>query len=389
MDSPFGLIDDSFSAQILVVDDNNVSRALHRTLLAQHFDVVTAASGAEALDICRTRLPDLVLLDIEMPGLDGIATCRHLRELTSIPVIFVTGHMSFDEHIRAYDAGGNDLVTKPVHADILLRKTFLAIRQHRAKSEIVAEKQSLQQIAMGLLSSMGQSGMVLNFVRASIGCRTYADLAQKLLECTAEMGVECTVALRHTGGPTILTPHGLPSALEIAILEQCSEMGRVFQFRQRLIDNYAHVSILVANMPDERDEAERAGRIRDSIAILAETADTLCENVGMRIESMERAELLQVALGSAAALVEELRMEHQARQYDARLLLESIVHKIEASYKWLGTSEDQEAEISSNLQVSIDEILSLIAEGGDFDQKFNRVLDALRGGTTEDSMEFF
>jgi CheY-like chemotaxis protein len=72
---------------VLVVDDNAANRTMHRAILAKKFEVVTAASGREAIALCRENLPDLILLDIEMPDLDGIETCRRLREWTNIPII--------------------------------------------------------------------------------------------------------------------------------------------------------------------------------------------------------------------------------------------------------------------------------------------------------------
>ena len=119
--------DAEITGQVLIVDDSPPIRAMHRGILAKQFDVLTASSGTEALDMCQKRMPDLVLLDIEMPDMDGIDTCRQLRARSSVPVIFATGHESIEEHMKAYDAGGNDIVVKPVRKEILLRKVALAI----------------------------------------------------------------------------------------------------------------------------------------------------------------------------------------------------------------------------------------------------------------------
>jgi CheY-like chemotaxis protein len=83
-------------------------------MLAKHFAVTAAASGEEALALCAQELPDLVLLDVTMPGLDGYQTCRLLRERhPRVPIIFVTACQTLDEHLHAFEAGGDDLI-KPV-----------------------------------------------------------------------------------------------------------------------------------------------------------------------------------------------------------------------------------------------------------------------------------
>ncbi len=372
---------DMSGVRVLVVDDEAVSRTTLRGILAQRFDVITASSGTEGLERCQERLPDLIVLDIEMPDIDGIEVCRRIREHSNVPIVFATGHQSLEEHLKAYDAGGNDIVTKPVTSAILLRKVSLAIRQHQAEIALQDEKDSLQRMAMDFLSTMGQGGVLLNFMRASMACRTHRELAEQLFKTAHDLGVDCSVMVRHEAGPTVITPHGDATAIELSILEQAAGMGRIFQFRKRMAVNYPRVSIIVANMPDEQTHAEEAGQLRDNIAILAETTEALCENVDMRQESMQRAEMLQIAHTGAVDTVELLRDNYSRMLGDTRILIEEMVDNVERGYAWLGASEPQERELSERLDLSVKRILGMLAEGGDFDSQFERVIASLRGGT--------
>lgn len=383
----FGDLD--ISGQVLIVDDDRAARTTHGTMLAKQFNIVSAASGAEALALCRKQLPDLVLLDVEMPELDGYETCRQLREWTTIPIIFATAHQSLEEHLKAYDAGGNDLVTKPVSSKILLRKVALAIRDHQLAAKLAEEKKSLHSMAMNFLSSMGENGTLLNFMRASVSCRTHEALAQALVDAANDFGVQCSVLIRHAGGTIVRTVNGESSPLERSILENSSSMGRIFQFRQRLVVNYDRVSIIVTNMPDETAAPEHAGRIRDNIVILAETAEGLCDNVDMRIESMCRAEQLQIALARADDAVESLRKKYLAMQGDTRMLLNELVSEVERTYSWLGTNQAQETTVSHTMDKSVQKILALLAIGGDFDEQFDLVLEVLRGSSKGNDLELF
>jgi CheY-like chemotaxis protein len=378
----------NINGTVLVVDDNQMNRMMHRAILARQFDVMTAVSGHEAIDLCRQKLPDLVLLDIEMPGIDGIETCRRLREWTNVPIIFATAHQSPQEHLRAYDAGGNDIATKPVQSDILLRKTALAIRQHRSEKQLSEDRDSLQRMAMHFLSTAGQNGTLLNFMRLGMACRSHDELAQKLQHTAAELGVSCSIMLHHEGGPAFVSSQGHAPAIERAILEQSSSMGRMFQFRRRLVVNYDRVSIIVANMPEEQDSPE-AGRIRDNITILAEATEALCHNVDMRHESEVRAEQMQIALGSSVNAVESLREKYMQMLADTRMLLEQMVRTAARNYAWIGATEGQESKMNSDMDASIQSILALVAEGGGYDQHFNQVLSTLRGGTSTTSVELF
>jgi DNA-binding response OmpR family regulator len=377
------------SGRILVVDDDPTARTLHRSILAKQFDVVTASSGSEALDICKNSLPDLVLLDIGMPDFDGIATCRKLRETSSIPIIFATSHESLEEHMMAYDAGGDDLVIKPMRSELLLRKAAVAIRNYRAHSDATAEKKSLQRMAMDFLSNLGQTGILLNFTRASVACRSHLALAQQLLEATSALGVNSSILIRHRDGSTVLTSHGEPTSMERTILEQSSKLGRIFQFQKRLVVNYDRVSILVSDMPagDEADDA--AGRIRDHIATLCETAEALCDNVDMRLESTHRAEQLQIALVEAVRAIDALRLDYDTTFCDVRLLLLELTEKVEKTYSWLETNQKQENAISTTMATSVGSILSTLARQSDLEKKFAHVLEQLRGGSRQNDLELF
>ncbi|MBS0357223.1 MAG: response regulator [Proteobacteria bacterium] len=376
--------------RVLVVDDERVTRALHRAILAQQFDVLTASSGSEALELCAGQTPDLIVLDVEMPGTDGYETCRRLRAFTSLPIIFVTGHQSLEEHLKAFDAGGTDLITKPVNADIFKRKIAVAIRQYRATIALAEEKKALERMAMGFLSSVSQTGILLGFMRKSIASHDYRALADSLLSAIQDLGLKSCVLVRHAdGAATAVTDHGEPTELEQSILDHVSEMGRLFQFKRRIVVNYDRVSIIVSNMPDEAEEPERAGILRDSLVILAESAEALSVNVDIRQEGQKRAEQLQIALSEAEVALTDLGEQNKAAMRDTRLLLQEMVDNIEKTYGWLNTSQTQEATITSAMEQAIQRILERLASGGDFDTQFAQVMQALNAGRSHNAVELF
>lgn len=381
---------EELGGRVLIVDDEKVTRAFHRAILAQQFDVLTASSGSEALKLCVGQTPDLIVLDVEMPGIDGYETCRRLRAFTSVPIIFVTGHQSLEEHLKAFDAGGTDLITKPVNADIFQRKVSVAIRQYRAAAALSDEKKALERMAMGFLSSASQTGILLDFMRKSIVSHDYRALADCLLAAIQELGLKSCVLVRHPdGATTTVTDHGEPTALEQSILDHVSEMGRLFQFKKRLVVNYDRVSIIVSNMPDETEEPERAGILRDSLAILAESAEALSVNVDIRQEGQKRAEQLQIALSEAEVTLTSLVEQNKAAMCDTRLLLQEMVDSIEKTYGWLNTSQTQEATINTTMEQAIQRILARLASGGDFDTQFAQVMQALNAGRSHNAVELF
>jgi two-component system KDP operon response regulator KdpE len=116
--------------RILVVDDEErVLRSLRRVLLASGYEVQVAASGPQGLDLARKTPPDLVLLDLSMPGMDGLVVCRELRQWSTAPIIVVSAHGQERFKVHALDLGADDYLTKPFGSDELLARIRACLRR--------------------------------------------------------------------------------------------------------------------------------------------------------------------------------------------------------------------------------------------------------------------
>lgn len=127
------------SGLVLVIDDNSENRALARaTLEDENYRVALAATGEEGLASFQAERPDCVLLDVRMPGMDGITACKRLRELpggAEVPILFVTAQRDLDTFDRAQDAGGDDFITKPFRPTELTARVATAVRLRRMAAE--------------------------------------------------------------------------------------------------------------------------------------------------------------------------------------------------------------------------------------------------------------
>ncbi len=128
------------TARILVVDDilANV-KLLEAKLTAEYFDVLTAMSGAEALEIVQRSLPDIVLLDVMMPGMDGFETCERIKSnphTQHIPVVMVTALDQPSDRLQGLEAGADDFLTKPVSDVALLARVKSLVRLKMVTDEL-------------------------------------------------------------------------------------------------------------------------------------------------------------------------------------------------------------------------------------------------------------
>ena len=118
------------AGRILVVDDDpQIRRVMRVTLTGQGYEVDDAKSGEEALEKVRAERFDLILLDMNMPGLGGVETCREIRSQSEIAIIMLTVRDSEDDKVEALDAGADDYVTKPYNAAELLARIRAALRR--------------------------------------------------------------------------------------------------------------------------------------------------------------------------------------------------------------------------------------------------------------------
>jgi len=122
--------------RILVVDDESqITRVLRTTLSSQGYDIRTANDGETALEIVKDWMPDMVVTDLAMPGMDGLELCRRLRATTQIPIIVLSVRGEERTKVKALDAGADDYVTKPFGMEELLARVRANLRRAPAAED--------------------------------------------------------------------------------------------------------------------------------------------------------------------------------------------------------------------------------------------------------------
>ena len=125
---------------ILVVDDDApIRRMLERTLTAEGYAVETATDGGAALAAVERAVPDVVVLDVAMPGLDGLSVCRRLRRAgLALPVLLLTARDSVSDRVAGLDAGADDYLVKPFAPEELLARVRALLRRGSEPAEMLA-----------------------------------------------------------------------------------------------------------------------------------------------------------------------------------------------------------------------------------------------------------
>ena len=145
------------TARVLVVDDilPNV-KVLEAKLAAEYYDVTTALSGKEALEAMAKAPPDIVLLDVMMPGMDGFEVCRKIRatpEIAHVPVVMVTVLSDPEDRVRGLEAGADDFLTKPVNNTVLIARLRSLVRLKLMMDEFRLREETSSQF--GVMDGQG------------------------------------------------------------------------------------------------------------------------------------------------------------------------------------------------------------------------------------------
>lgn len=130
----------SHETRILIVEDERVIRNFITTILgSNNYTVLQATGGKEAVSMTASHVPDLVLLDLGLPDIDGMEVLRNIREWSEVPIIVVSARQDEHEKVDALDSGANDYITKPFGNSELLARIRTALRQHaKLKSNLAA-----------------------------------------------------------------------------------------------------------------------------------------------------------------------------------------------------------------------------------------------------------
>lgn len=149
-------------SRILIVDDDiGVVKSVRANLKARNWETLVAMDGAEALEIIGQEQPDLVILDITMPKMDGLEVCRQVREWSRVPIIMLSAHRDVEEKVRCLNIGADDYVTKPFGVNELTARVKAVLRR--------TSESGIEPTA----SSFSTGDLFINFVerRVTIGDR--------------------------------------------------------------------------------------------------------------------------------------------------------------------------------------------------------------------------
>ena len=357
--------------RVLIVDDSPEDIQVVMENLKDEYAILVAKNGQKGLEIAASEpKPDVILMDVMMPEMDGYETCRKLKEnpaTQGIDVIFVSAHDTVEEKLNGYDAGGSDYLIKPVQPDELRQKVRLAINNAQARDKVLSDKTEALQTAMMVMSTAGEQGVVLHFLRNSIAANTIERLAEMIVEAHEKYDLLTTVQIRSGNRVINIGTSDPVPPLEKELLSRLAEKDRIKEHGKRAIFNFGGVSVLIKNMPEDED---KRGRLRDHIAILLEGAEAKLVSLEMGIQ------LAELVIDGNKAL-EKIGSKQKAHKEDSQKFMDKMLQDIEASFMSWGLNEEQENILIKIVQNGVNKSLDHVEQGMKIDEEMREIINRL------------
>jgi adenylate cyclase len=270
--------------RILIVDDNPTNvKVLQTRLVADGYEIVTAGDGEEALAVAREQVPDLILLDVMMPKLDGFEVCRRLRadaKFPFTPIILVTAMSDPKNVVEGLEAGGDEYLTKPVdHAALAARvRSMLRIKRlHDEVQDLAAQVQqwnaTLEQRVAGQVAELERVGRLRRFFSPQLAELIVSGGADDPLKSHRR---EITVVYRDLRGFTAFAEVAEPEEVMTVLREYHQATGKLIQQYEGTLEHFTGdgMTVLFNDPLPVPNPAERAVRmalaIRDRIREMAD-----------------------------------------------------------------------------------------------------------------------
>jgi len=374
--------------KILVVDDEPFNLEIMQEILEEDYEVAYAKSGQECMDTVLEVMPDVVLLDVNMPGMSGYEVCQKLKEnprTTNIPVTFVSALDTLAERLAGYEVGGDDYICKPFEAGELLSKVSIAVKYKRERESLMADAEQAMRKAMSATKNSGDVGSLLEFVQSTLKCDTAEAMVDLALYTISGMGLRSSVQVRNGNEVIHKSSDGTINQLERTVVKKISREDQVVDLGVRSVFNSERVSILIKNMPV--DDQAKYQQIKNSIALLTNATEirllSLVQpqsmpHVSSSASAQENHHDLEVITQHTVDLLDELEksMANMSPQYIK--IMSDLGYKLEGCFSELALTESQEQMLMDLVDQSINDAHNIQVTNEEISKQLTDLVSEMR-----------
>ncbi|MDH5376852.1 MAG: response regulator [Gammaproteobacteria bacterium] len=361
--------------KLLVIDDDKIGhKVIDRDLLGL-FEVSHAYSGEDGIAVAQEVLPDVILLDVEMPGMNGYEVCdalKHLPAISDTPIIFLSSHSSLRERMQGYESGGSDYIVKPFVREDLVAKINVLIKYRQEQLRLRLKMEEAQKTANIAMSGSSELALAMAFVERSHNASDFESLANYFLKVTDKFGLNTVVLITIDDTDHWFSSAGSVSPLENQLVTMLRNEKRFYDFGCRTQINYPNISLLIKNMP--LDNMERYGRIKDILPAMLSTANTRVIAISSEQAVKNQTKELNLAFSSIQHLFTEIIESMKETQDKSVKVLRQMLTELATELPSMSLEEDQENMLLDKVEEAVKKSTRLSDSGDNIKEAFDMVL---------------
>lgn len=339
---------------VLSIDDDLIVRKSVIKALKDEYNVIVAENGEQGIAKAIGKLPDIVLLDVEMPDKNGYEVCEYLKgheKTKDIPVVFISSRGDLGERMRGYEVGATDYLVKPFQSHDLLAKLRVLGQLSEQQSKLKEEVSEARKTAHVAMSGSSELGLVMQFVERSYEMDDYEELAKGVFKVLNSFGLNTALQIKTPMGDRVFSSSGSVSPLETELMGLLKERSRFQDFGCRTQVNYPNISILIKNMP--LDDPERYGRYKDIIPAMQSAADAKIRTINTMVSIREQTQEVNQAFEMIRSNLLGVSNRMQVNQGESHRILQGMLDELAQNLPRMGLEDDQESYILSTIDNAI------------------------------------
>lgn len=370
----------SNAPKVLSVDDMKTNHALIKVYLSELYEIETAMDGQQAIEQAVAWKPDIILLDVNMPVLDGYETCRRLKadqRTSHIPVIFISEASSLDDRLKGYDAGAENYVCKPFEGAELLRQIAVLLEYKNEKYSLQHDLQFASETAYSAINNASEMGYLLNFIETTFTCISTEALAKQIFISLKAYGLSGCVQFRVNQKVEDHGSNGAVTPLEKELLDRSREKRGIANCNSRSLFNSPSVSMLVRDMPIE--DEDKYGRYKDHLAILLKGAEA--RTIHLQDMDKLRNSHEQQIKGALAEVQQDLELiddKIKAFEKDIKIIMSDMFVDLESAVMTLSLVPEEEDMIMNIFERSRERLEDPLDLGAFIDTSFERICNKIK-----------
>jgi CheY-like chemotaxis protein len=370
---------------ILAIDDDKLSqKIIGKALTSGGFTPRSAFDGEAGIAEAIRKTPDIILLDVEMPGINGYEVCERLRqseEIQDTPIVFLSSHSSIRERMQGYEVGADDYIVKPFEPEHLIARINVLLKYKEQRKELRAQYEVARKTAMLAMTGSSELAIGMQFMEKSYVYTTFEELAQGLFDATDQLLLNCCLMITTPEETLWFSSEGTIKPLEKELIEMADKTTRFFDFGSRTIVNHQEISLLVKDMP--LDDMERYGRIKDLLPVLLSAVNTKYSILITELALKSQSEKLLSSFGKIRTSFYYLVKNLIENQNQSTEVLSRMVQDLNMDLLKMGLDDDQEAYLLERIDQAIDEAAEQIDASDDIRKTFSVILPQLQSITQQ------